>query len=93
MSNSKILDPNEFEAILKTVPSSRDRLALLVHDSLLRQGGVATEPVTLAPVEKDNRGPISAWIRSQAGGAETVRAIHARKIADLIEAGAFEEAS
>lgn len=91
MSTSRILEPGEFDTILKTVPSSRDRLVLRIHDSLLRQGGAEAVRGETIVQEKDNRGQISAWIRTQAGGADTVRAVHARKIADLIDAGAFEK--
>lgn len=86
MTAPKILDDREFEAILKTVPASHHRLALMVHDALLRQAA-AEVPTEVAPPAEDAVRQVAEWLLAEAGDADTVRANHTRKLAQRLLAG------
>jgi hypothetical protein len=85
----KILTEDEVFKILKTLPSSRDQLALMVHLSVVSGWEIPKGDPRLTAffnsASGDTQAPkIAGWIRKTWPG-DTVRAKMAQKIADMID--------
>jgi hypothetical protein len=75
-----VLPSNQFEDIIAPLPSNR-RSALLSHDAVLRAA------ITASAGANEERSAIVSFLRETAGDGTTVRAKHALKLAEQIEAG------
>ena len=92
MTERKVLSERELEDIIKTIPASHHRLALMVHDAVLREKAKASEAVPAAPPLGVAVRFVAQWLLDQAGDADTVRANHTRKLAQRLLAGEADEA-
>lgn len=80
---SRILEDNEFDRVISLIPSGSERGKLIAHNALLKKA-VQEGPGSVETLRK-----IVAWIRKECGDADTVRANHARKLAERIERGEY----
>lgn len=95
MKNPQLLGESELDRIIKTIPSSRDRLALMTHLSIskawnLSEAGVpqmVPEEEVEDLVRKEVRNIVN-WI-NKTWPTHTVRAKMAQKVAGLIKEGAY----
>lgn len=94
LDDPKILPDGEFDKIVKTVPSSRDRVRLHTHDAVVRwmlKNEVPAEAQAKpdADLEKKVALRIADWINNHERhlGKSTVRADYARSIVKMM----FEE--
>lgn len=99
IDDPRILSSREFDRIIGTIPSSRDRSLLLTHDaivrSILKDRVESPEPVrvetpepapvfSFSEVEREIARRIVSWIADSHLGKSTVRADYARKIAETL---------
>ena len=87
----------EIESILITLPATNHRAKTLQHLYRMREQikhlEAELDALRLAPVpEKDTTPQILAWLRAT-HTADTVRAQYARKLADRIAAGEYQDAA
>ena len=92
MTEKKVLSERELEDIIKTIPASHHRLALMVHDAVLREKAKAAEDVPAAPPLGVAVRFVAQWLLDQAGDADTVRANHTRKLSQRLLDGEADEA-
>lgn len=76
---SHVLSDVDFEKMIQSVPVHH-RAALMSHNAVLKH-----------KLQDDSTAQIVRWLREISGDAQTVRALHAKKLADRIEAGEFKE--
>lgn len=84
--NPAVLTDAEFDAAIAPL-STRDRMRLTRHNAVLRVGGGTASGAEAAALEERVR--IVKAIRDFCGPGITVRANHARKIAQMIEDGSL----